>query len=89
MYHHVWDVFGALYHSSYYYYMSVTYVMGSDALFWAGLEPRGGHAAGPVIRRRPHARHPDVGPPLRYVPTEDPGEPHQVGPPRHRSEGFS
>ena len=64
--------------------------MFSDALFWAGLEPRGGHAAGPVVRRRPHARHPNVGPPLRHVPAEDPGEPHQVGSPHlhHRSEAF-
>ena len=67
----------------------LTCVLVSDALFWASLEPRGGHAAGPVFRRRPHACHPDVGPPLRHIPVKDPGEPHQVGPPHRRSEGFS
>jgi len=59
-------------------YMTAACALVSDALFWAGLEPRGGDTAGPVLGGRPHAGHPGVGPSLRHVPAEDPGGPHQV-----------
>ncbi|KAF6714353.1 Protein transport protein Sec31A [Oryzias melastigma] len=54
----------------------------ADALLRPGLEPGGGHAAGSGVGGRPDARHPDVGPSLRHLSTEDFRESH-TGDPGH------
>lgn len=42
-----------------------------DALFWLGLEPRGGHSAGLGFGGRQDARHPDVGLTICYLSSQD------------------
>lgn len=45
--------------------------LSADALFWARLEPGGGHSAGLGLRGRPDAGHPDVGSTFRYLSSQD------------------